>query len=64
MKERELEMVCDFLAPYYAKLQIDPKTILPHKIAITVLNDLLTDWKNLLVFRANDIQRQFEKVSH
>ncbi|EEB18417.1 conserved hypothetical protein [Pediculus humanus corporis] len=62
MKERELEMVCDFLAPYYAKLQIDPKTILPHKIAITVLNDLLTDWKNLLVFRANDIQRQFEKT--
>ncbi|KAK6635811.1 hypothetical protein RUM44_001065 [Polyplax serrata] len=64
MSEGEMNLMCDFLAPYYVKLDLDAKSILSNKMALTVIDDFLHDWKCLLVARANDIQQQFEQTCH
>lgn len=61
-KERDLDLSCDFLAPYYARAGLKPDKSLTQKVAEQMVNDCLQDWKTLLVNRANDIQQQFEMV--
>lgn len=64
MKEhrvKEVEEDIDYLAPYIARL--GSPTVLTAQQAITARNQCLEEFKQMLVDRANDIQRQFESVT-
>lgn len=62
-REREVEEEIDYLAPFLARLGIpqDIKTLSSSQ-AKRVRNEFLETFKQMLVNRANDIQRTFEKV--
>lgn len=60
-KEKEVEEEIDYLSPYLARLG-NPAN-LNYNEALEVKYSCLKDFKDLLVNRSNDIQRQFEKVS-
>lgn len=63
MKERrvkEVEDEIDYIAPYMARL--GGPTVLTAQQAKIVIEQCLEEFKQMLVDRANDIQRQFEMV--
>lgn len=59
-KEKEVEEDIDYISPYLARLG-DPSS-LTYKQAWDVKYACLEEFKELLVKRANDIQRQFDRV--
>ncbi|KAF7280698.1 hypothetical protein GWI33_005555 [Rhynchophorus ferrugineus] len=60
-KEKEVEEEVDYLSPYLARL--GNPSYLNYKQALEVKYQCLTEFKELLVNRANDIQKQFEITS-
>lgn len=59
-KEKEVKADIDYLSPYLTRLG-NPSSLTYHQ-AFDVKQACLQDFKNLLIHRANDIQKQFEKV--
>lgn len=59
-KEKEVEEDIDYLSPYLARLG-NPSSLTYHQ-AFDVKQACLQDFKDLLIHRANDIQKQFEQV--
>lgn len=59
-REKEVEVEIDYLAPYLVKIKNLSK--LTYTQANQIRNLVLADYKQLLLNRAIDIQKQFERV--